>query len=285
MNWSWSGAEDGALSYLPYATQVLYLRILRRYMDFDNGIVGVSRRLSELMFAEWMEVHRSRGSTAKRTRPTRSEVRIMIRQLERNGLVERVSNGQGGVWPLVFRLPLARTGLVRPNEEQPRNSQKITLCTTTLSRADEKIIKQIFPPDLPSVSAGLKAVDKAEKSGEKIPMNNQKKNDQNAEEQPTSGKSSLSLNNNIITRARGNRSNIPDDWLPKVSIAKKLVIYFQLPPFFIQLKAIEFRILWREQNVIALDWDAYFYGACQNKINERDGEFLTAQQFFTKRGG
>jgi len=49
----------------------------------------------------------------------------------------------------------------------------------------------------------------------------------------------------------------------------------KLPQEFIFLKSLEFRLLWGEQNIIALNWDNYFYGACKNKIRERGGEFLT----------
>lgn len=285
MNWSWSEVEDAALDYLPHQAQVLYLRVLRRHMDFDTGIVGLSRRLSEVMFAEWLEVHPAQGSTAKKIRPTRGEVRAMVRQLERKGLLERVPKDKRGVLPLVFRLPLARTGLIRPKCERQINDPKKTVGTTAMSSTDKKLIGRLFSPAKSRDSGDSDAVDKCKIITPKMPMNDSAKNQKNDGERPTSVKSSLSLNNNIITRARGNGYTIPDDWLPSVAIVEKIVFQFQLPQVFIQQKAIELRILWREQNMIALNWDAYFYGTCENKIIERDGEFLSAQEFFARRGG
>ena len=55
MKWSWSNSEDLALDYLPHRAQVLYLRVLRRRMDFKTGVVGITARLSYQMIAEWLE--------------------------------------------------------------------------------------------------------------------------------------------------------------------------------------------------------------------------------------
>ena len=125
-------------------------------------------------------------------------------------------------------------------------------------------------------------MDNSPKIGKKIARNDSNFAEERQEERQTSGMSSLCLTNNII-HARGNNCLIADDWLPGVAIVELVVSEFGLSPEFLKRKAMEFRILWRDQNVIALDWDRYFYGACKNRVAERDGEFITAQKNF--RGG
>lgn len=274
MNWSWSAEEDAAMDYLPHAAQVLYLRVLRRRMDFNTGVVGISCRISYQQIGEWLEVRPPPKSTKPVVRLTVGEIRAALVQLERAGLIARVER-DGEVLPLVFSLPLAKTGLIREKYERQDEQQQNNLRATAISNEEKTAIKNLFSLNKTD-GYGLKmAVDKLIKTSQKIAMNDSKKADEQQDEQQTSGMSSLSLINNIST-ARGNNCCVDNDWLPGVAIVEQLVIDFSLPPSFIKRKAIEFRILWREQNVIALDWDRYFYGACKNKISEADGEFLSA---------
>lgn len=125
--WQWNEDEDAALEYLPWVDQVLYLRGLRRHMDFATGIVGQRRRISYQQFRELLEVQRERGSTAPSERPNLAAVRASLARLERAGLVERIEPGavadrSGVVLDMFFKLPLAHVGLVRSFEEQQMNS-------------------------------------------------------------------------------------------------------------------------------------------------------------------
>lgn len=104
----WDRIEDDTLLGLPHLAQLLYLRCLRRYVDYETGIVGVTRRLSYAMFKEVLEVIRERGSTIREPRLTTSQCRIAIEQLERVALIQRVKC-QGESLPLVFKLRLVIT--------------------------------------------------------------------------------------------------------------------------------------------------------------------------------
>lgn len=277
MNWSWSAAEDSAMDYLPHRAQVMYLRILRRRMDFDTCIVGLTVRLSYQLIAEWLEERPAVRSTKPLVRLSVGEIRAVFGMLERVGLIERVLNEKNEVMPLVFKLPLARTGLIRPKYEQQMSNSKKGVCATAIDSADNKIIESLFNPLNSNASHSNAVVDKCDSLPLKITMNNSTQKHENAYEQQTSGKSSLSLNNNITT-ARGNGFLIPVDWLPSVDMVLRIVTEFGLPPEFLKSKAIEFRILWFDQGCVAVNWDFYFYGAVRNKIAECDGEFLTIQK-------
>ncbi|QEY15484.1 hypothetical protein D0C16_05545 [Cellvibrio sp. KY-GH-1] len=274
MNWSWSAEEDAAMDYLPHAAQVLYLRVLRRRMDFNTGVVGITCRLSYKLIGEWLEVRPPAKSTKPIIRLTVQAIRTALEQLEKAGLIKRVES-DGEVLPLVFLLPFARTGLIREKYEQQDEQQQGHVRATAIDGAAKQIIKTLFLSNNSSCYQSKSAVDNLPKTSLKMAMSNSKKPDEQQDEQQTSGMSSLGLINNIST-ARGNNCLIADDWLPGIAVVEQVVIDFGLPPVFIKRKAIEFRILWREQNVIALDWDRYFYGACKNKISEADGEFLSA---------
>ncbi len=103
---SWSDAEDEALQGLPAAAQVLYLRGLRRWMDFQTGLVGVRRRISWQMLSETLYVEPGRGVRGT-GRVHESAVRRLAGRLEAVGLVERRSVGPRDY--LIFFLPLALT--------------------------------------------------------------------------------------------------------------------------------------------------------------------------------
>src|SRR5687768_4733964 len=112
MSWSWSAEEDAAMDYLPHAAQVLYLRVLRRRMDFNTGVVGLRCRISYQLIGEWLEVRPPPKSTKPIVRLTVSEIRAALTQLERVGLIKRIER-DGEAMPLVFSLPFARAGLIR----------------------------------------------------------------------------------------------------------------------------------------------------------------------------
>ncbi len=285
MSWSWSAEEDAAMDYLPHAAQVLYMRVLRRRMDYSTGIVGISCRVSYQQIGEWLEVRPPPKSTKPVVRLSVGEIRAALAQLERAGLIVRVERS-GEVMPLVFSLPLAKTGLIREKYERQDERQQKPLSATAISTDDKNLIDSLFNPLNSSVCDANSTVDNSKNNSLKIAMNDSKNQDEQQDEQQTSGSLvSLSLNNNITLRARGNGYLIADDWLPSVAIVEKIVAEFSLSPLFIRQKSIEMRMLWREQGSIAVNWDFYFYGAVKNKIEQADGEFLTAQLINAARGG
>lgn len=277
MNWSWSAEEDNAMDYLPHAAQVLYLRVLRRRMDFASGVVGLTCKLSYQLIGEWLEVRPPWGSKNPVVRLAVSEIRAAFAQLERVGLIVRVKDSNGDVMPLVFSMPFARVGLVRLKKERQEEQQQNQKGTTGLSANDQALIAGLFLQEKSGSYRSKIAVENSREIQLKVARNNSKNQKEQQEEQQTSGMSSTCLINNTIT-ARGNNCLIADDWLPSVATVERIVIEFGLPPAFLKLKALEFKVLWSEQNIIAMNWDSYFYGACKNRLAERDGEFITAQQ-------
>ena len=106
--------------YLSLPAQVLYMKVLRRFMDYSTGLVGTeNRRISYQQFKEQLSVFRRRGSTEPEFVPSRQNLRGYVAELEQAGLVVRLPK-QHARDPMVFRLPLAS---VCSYEEQPRNNQ------------------------------------------------------------------------------------------------------------------------------------------------------------------
>jgi len=59
VRWYWNEDEEEALDYLPWEAQILYLRVLRRRMDYRTGLVGATRqsRISRSWMIATLEVH------------------------------------------------------------------------------------------------------------------------------------------------------------------------------------------------------------------------------------
>lgn len=124
MRSQWNDAEDEALQGLTPEAQVIYLRGFRRYMDYRTGVAGgYARKLSYRALAELIAVDPDWGSQRKRAdTPTLGRARALVAELERAGLVinHRSSRSAG----LVFKLPLADTGSVRPEKEQHKEQHR-----------------------------------------------------------------------------------------------------------------------------------------------------------------
>jgi hypothetical protein len=275
MVWCWSPEEDQAMDYLPHAAQVLYLRVLRRRMDYATCIVGLTVRLSYQLIGEWLEVRPPAMSRKPLVRLTVSEIRAALVQLERVGLIQRVFE-RGEALPLVFLLPLAKTGLVREKFARQDEQQQNPNCTTARSPADDSLIGDLFSSNNSSVCELKVVVDNSQKNGSKNPLHDSKNTIARQDERQTSGSLKFSSNNKYISRARGNGGQIPLDWLPGVDVVRQLVSQFDLPPEFLKAKALEFRVLWSDECRIADNWDFYFVGACRNRIAQGDADFLTA---------
>lgn len=124
MRSQWNDDEDAALQGLTSEAQVIYLRGFRRYMDYRTGVAGgPARKLSYRALAELIAVDPDWGSQRRRAEtPTLGRVRARVAELERAGLV--VNHGSSRSRGLVFKLPLADAGLVRPEKEQHREQHK-----------------------------------------------------------------------------------------------------------------------------------------------------------------
>lgn len=145
--------EDSALQGLTCEAQILYLRCLRRFMDYRTGIVGEARRIDEQAMREIIEFVPVRGSTRQRTRADRSFIRARIDELRRVGLVEDVEREQGARG-FVFRLPKAATDQSAQNmnnrrttaeqpHEQPHEQQRKRKEKQAVSN-DEQLSEQTY---------------------------------------------------------------------------------------------------------------------------------------------
>jgi hypothetical protein len=102
MNTSWNDAEEDALHGLPWISQLIYLRGLRRFMDYRTGVVGIARGVSRQSLTEVVYVEHVQGRhTPKET--SDKAVRAAIEALIRAGLIERMGDAKR----LIFRMPLA----------------------------------------------------------------------------------------------------------------------------------------------------------------------------------
>lgn len=85
----WNDTEDDLLQGLPLRAQVIYLRGLRRYMNYKTGVVGgIDRRISLTMLGEVAEAFNNR----QREKPGKKEVIVSLDQLKKVGLIERVED-------------------------------------------------------------------------------------------------------------------------------------------------------------------------------------------------
>ena len=128
MSTQWNDEEDAALDYLPHVDQVIYLRGIRRRMNYQTGITGIDAPISYAWLGQLTDVHPEIGSNAApKARMTLSAIRCSLARLERAGLLERIPNTDRR---LVFRCLLASLGqsVSRRNsrgtaeEQQTRNN-------------------------------------------------------------------------------------------------------------------------------------------------------------------
>ena len=100
----WNDAEDDALQGLPHEAQLLYLRGLRRMMDFRTGEVGRTVKISWNGLRDVVYVEPQRGCKDTGS-PSRERVRRLGAHLIRAGLVEMRSKMDAK--QLIFFLPFA----------------------------------------------------------------------------------------------------------------------------------------------------------------------------------
>jgi hypothetical protein len=103
----WNTQEDSALQGLPLIEQVIYLRGLRRFMNYKTGVVGDRhRRISYQSIAETLHTEPTSGRHKdKYADISFTNIRTALKNLEKVGLLERLGNKTN----LVFFLPIATT--------------------------------------------------------------------------------------------------------------------------------------------------------------------------------
>lgn len=78
--------ELSALSGLPHLQQLLYLRGIRPYVDYQTSLVGIKRGVSYQSFAETLYIEPHPG--IKGGSPSKDQLRRALKGLERAGLLE-----------------------------------------------------------------------------------------------------------------------------------------------------------------------------------------------------
>jgi hypothetical protein len=188
-SFSWCDEEEFALDGLPHAAQVLYLRGLRKRMDYATGLVGVVFKISWQALREvvYVQPHQGTSSTGAMSK---EQVRRLVGRLESAGLVEVKTEGK----QLVFLLPLAKTD----KSVQKKADSCPTVVHTTIPTDVEYTKANDF---IDEIGGGTEKAD--------IPQN------QDTPEKPTYIRIPISGNNLVlgchpIPRARKRRKNADD---------------------------------------------------------------------------
>ncbi|WP_053006834.1 hypothetical protein [Chromobacterium subtsugae] len=142
--------ELDALQGLPLGAQVLYLREIRRHMDYATGVTGIIRRISWDGLREVLEVEPRPG--VARELPSRDQVRRLAGWLERVGLVRNISDMGGR--RLIFRLPLAiadssvqKKAARNPPESRQAEPARNPTCSEANSDAGFADFETEYPPE------------------------------------------------------------------------------------------------------------------------------------------
>lgn len=114
----WNDAEDEAMDYLPHLDQIIYLRGIRRRMDYQTGIAGMTAPISYGWLAQLCEVRPRACSTMRPPpRPDKNALRSAFDRLEAAGLIRRIRDH--GLKSLVFECLLADRGSSVRNMSHP----------------------------------------------------------------------------------------------------------------------------------------------------------------------
>lgn len=110
-SWRWNELEEDVLDEMPHVCQIIYLRIMRKHMDYGTGIVGRVRKISYEQIKERLRYTPPTQSREKPVEYSTDQVKKLIRKLVDAGLLERLHDTSQGIQPMEFRLPLACTDL------------------------------------------------------------------------------------------------------------------------------------------------------------------------------
>lgn len=106
---------------LPHSAQLLYMRVLRRWMNYADGVVGRKRRISYQQIKEELECVPSRGAMSNRVILSKDQIKRLLVRLEDAGLIVSLHDKTARA-PMEFRLPMAVCDLVRPREYRHDNA-------------------------------------------------------------------------------------------------------------------------------------------------------------------
>lgn len=116
-SWRWNEIEEDAIADLPHEAQILYLRVIRKHMDYSTGITGEKRRISYTQMQETLAYKPPRHSKEKPVEYSRDQIKRLVQKLVDAGLIERMHTTEKGVAPMVFSLPLASSDVNEQRHE------------------------------------------------------------------------------------------------------------------------------------------------------------------------
>lgn len=116
-SWRWNEIEEDAIADLPHEAQILYLRVIRKHMDYATGITGEKRRISYTQMQEVLAYKPPRHSKEKPREYSRDQIKRLVQKLVDAGLIERLHTTEKGVAPMIFRLPLASSDVDEQRHE------------------------------------------------------------------------------------------------------------------------------------------------------------------------
>lgn len=250
-------SELNALRGLSHEARTLYREAIRLYLDYATGVSGLVRRLDyKYLFTDVLRVVPDRGSSRAPYEPTQAQIRALLKELHRAGLIEQVKRN-GKTLPLVFFLPKADSDLNRSDEERQVNDSD-----------ERQRLKNDFFNKNNKLDGEFVCISSEEQ---------QQISQKNAEERHTSDNPLVI--NNIYTSPKpvekvGNGWLMSRDWSPGDNAVDQCVsLGFALE--FIFGKALEFRLYWVERNECRNNWDESFVWWFKKNIREREGEFMS----------
>lgn len=116
-----SDAEEIALQGLRLDAQLVYLRGIAPFVDYQTGLVGTKRGISRQSLLEVLEVLPKQGSQTHK-KATVGVLRACLNALVSAGLIERKKHPRGDV-SLCFFLPKCDCALIRSKKERPKNDR------------------------------------------------------------------------------------------------------------------------------------------------------------------
>lgn len=127
-------AEQKVLDQLDYIYEALYRRGIRRYMDYQTGLVGVKRGISWQSLKEELYIEPRKGIAKKNI--SKDQVRRLAKTLERVGLV-RIKSGPKR---LIFECLLATS------DKSVQNKPATIPATLTQKNASKAATLNLFEP-------------------------------------------------------------------------------------------------------------------------------------------
>lgn len=117
-SWRWNEDEDEAIDVLPQECQIIYLRVFRKHMDYATGIVGIKRAISYGQIKERLEYQPPFHSNEQRREYSQGQIKRLIQKLVDAGLAERMHDTSKGITKMIFRLPMACSGIEEPRHDR-----------------------------------------------------------------------------------------------------------------------------------------------------------------------